>query len=47
MNKFWNEFKENKNKPQNEINKAMHDMKEEFNEQFKLIFWKRKAQLIK
>lgn len=47
MNKLLNEFKENKNKPQNEINKAMHDMKEEFNKQVKLKFWKGKAQLIK
>lgn len=36
-----------KNKPQNEVNKAMHDMKEESNKQVKLKFWKIKTQLMK
>jgi hypothetical protein len=45
MNKLLSDFKENKNKPQNKINKGTWDIKEEFSRQGQLKFWKGKAQL--
>lgn len=46
MNKLLSDFKKNKNKPQNKINKAAQHMKEEFNKQDQIEILERKSLII-